>query len=312
MAIIGLDIGGTKLLGAIFDKKGNIIDKEKNPSKGEEGLNTLLDQIHKTIDSLVERSETKLKGIGVGVPGIVSKKGKIIFTANLPFGEFKLSEHLEEKYNVPVRIGNDVNLGVFGEYSELEVKEKNVIGLFPGTGLGGGIILDGKLYIGKGFAGEIGHITVQKDGHLCGCGNHGCLETFASKKGIIAYLKQEMSKGRDTVMKEAVESGVIKSSKLKKAYDKGDVLVVEAMNQFKEYLGMGCGIIMNIFNPNRIIIGGGIIDAFGDTMLEDVRLYAERYSMPGVNKYTKIKASKLGDDAVIYGAYHLIKSIYKA
>ncbi len=311
MAIIGLDIGGTKILGATLDNKGNIIDKEKKPSKGESGLDTFLNQVYKVIDALIQRSKDEVKGIGIGIPGIVNKKGKVLFAPNLPIDGLKIQELLEEKYETNIRVGNDVNTGVYGEYSELEVKEKNVIGLFPGTGLGGGIIIDGTLYTSKGFAGELGHIIVQKDGVQCGCGNKGCLESYASKKGIIAYILQEYDKGRTSILTESALQGVIKSSKLVEAYNNQDEVVIEAMNQFVEYLGLGCAIIMNIFNPNRIIIGGGIIDAFGKELLVDVRKYAEEYAMPGLYEYTKIKKSKLGDDAIIYGGYHMIKSIYK-
>ena len=307
MAIIGLDIGGTKLLGAVFNDERQIIDKEKKPSKGEDGLNTLKKQINKVIDNLLERNEIELEGIGVGVPGTVDHQGKVLFSPNLPFDNFDLAAHLESRYGVPARIGNDVNLGTYGEYSESDIQHYNVIGLFPGTGLGGGIIINERLYIGGGSAGELGHIIVQKDGVPCGCGNNGCLESYASKKGIIAYIEQQLKKGRKTVMEESVREGVIKSSKLKKAYDQGDEVVVEAMDKFVEYLGLGVGIIVNIFDPNMIIIGGGIIESFGDELLAGVKKQAEVSAMPSIFNNVEIVSSKLGDDAVIYGAYHLIK-----
>jgi glucokinase len=307
MAIIGLDIGGTKLLGALFDKNRQIIDKEKRPSKGEEGIKVFIKQIDKVIDQLIKRNNVKIDGIGVGVPGTVDHKGIILFSPNLPLDHYDLAKHLTKRYKVPVRIGNDVNLGTYGEYSEMNIKHYNVIGLFPGTGLGGGIIINEKLYIGSGSAGELGHIVVQKDGVLCGCGNHGCLESYASKKGIISYIKTELDKGRSSVMAESVLEGVIKSSKLKQAYDEGDELTVEAMNQFVEYLGMGVGIIINIFNPNQIIIGGGIIESFGEELLKGIKTHAKHHAMTSLYEDTEITTSKLGDDAVIYGAYHLIK-----
>lgn len=307
MTIIGLDIGGTKILGALFNNEGNIIDTEKKKSKAQEGLKKVTKQIYKVIDHLIDRSDHKIDGIGVGVPGTVNHKGIIEFSPNLPFDSFNLAEKLNKRYNVPIRIGNDVNLGTYGEYSEMDIKHYNVVGLFPGTGLGGGIIINEKLYIGSGAAGELGHIVVQKDGVLCGCGNKGCLESYASKKGIISYMKTQLDLNRDSVLKESVMSGVIKSSNLKAAYDANDELTIEAMDQFIEYLGMGVGIIINIFNPNQIIIGGGIIESFGDHLLEGIKEHAKAHALPGLFKKTSITSSKLGDEAVIYGAFHLIK-----
>lgn len=307
MAIISIDIGGTKILGAYFKKNGEILDREKVSSKGRKGFSVLMNQIYHVIDTLMERNIGKLKGIGIGIPGIVDSNGKVVLTPNLPIQDFDLSKHLKEKYKVPVKIGNDVNLGTLGEYKQLKKRYRNVIGIFPGTGLGGGFIIDGKLYIGKGFAAEIGHIPVVKDGYLCGCGNRGCLECYASKQGIIHYIKDEIEKGKDTVLKKEVLTGVIKSSKLKKAYDNQDEVAVGAVNSFIDYLAMGFGSMMNIFNPDVIIFGGGVIDAFGDDMFYQVVEKSSKHAHKAVYAETKFKKSKLGDDAVVVGAYYLVK-----
>lgn len=308
MAIIGLDVGGTKILGVLFDDNGEIVDQEKVPSKGEEGHKVFIDQVHFVVDSLIEKSSVEIHGIGVGVPGIVDTDGEIVFSPNLPFEGYRFKKEFQERYNVPVVIGNDVNLGTYGEYCELKLEHANVIGLFPGTGLGGGIIIDGKLYIGQGFAGEIGHITVEKDGVKCGCGNHGCLESYASKKGILSYARKQIRKGRKTLLKEDVKMGVVKSTRLKKVCDEKDKVALEAMEQFYDYLAMGCGIIMNIFNPDIILIGGGIIEVFNDVLLKKVTKRAKKYAMPGVYEKSEIRKSQLGDHAVAYGGYHLMKS----
>lgn len=308
MAYISLDIGGTKLLGAVINDFDDIIDKEKKPSKAEEGKDVFLKQVYKVLDNLFDRSKDVIEGIGIGFPGIVDGHGFVVFAPNLPIENFDFASHLHEKYNVKVRIGNDVNMGTLGEYYGLRLEDKNVIGLFPGTGLGGGIIINRELYIGQGFAGELGHICVQKDGVKCSCGNDGCLESYASKKGIISYILNQERKGRVSVLSEDASKGVIKSSKLKKAYEANDIVVVEAIEQFVDYLGIGIGSIMNIFNPDVIIIGGGIIDAFGDQLLEDVKEHTKAHAMKGMYNNSKIQKSVLGDDAVIYGAYHLVKS----
>ena len=306
MAILGLDIGGTKILGVIFDKDGKIIDREKKPSKAKKGFDAFIEQLYKVMDNLIERTKKNITGIGIGFPGTIDKDGKVVFAPNLPVENYDLTGELNNKYKVPVYLGNDVNLGTYGEYSELNIPHVNVIGLFPGTGLGGGIVIDGELYIGQGSAGELGHIVVQKNGVLCSCGNRGCLESYASKKGIIAFMKKEIKKGKDTVLKKDIKRGILKSSRLKEAYDMEDELTLEAMNQFEEYLGMGIGIIMNIFNPDLVIIGGGITEAFGEKLLKELKEYIKAYAMPGIFRNTHVKLSRLEDDAVVYGAYHLV------
>lgn len=308
MAIIGLDIGGTKLLGAVFNSDGKIIDREKVPSKAQKGFDKVVEQILKVIDTLLERNKVEIEGIGVGVPGTVNPNGYVVFTPNLPLSDYDLATALSDRYKVPVKIGNDVNLGTYGEYMELGLSDLNVIGLFPGTGLGGGIIINRDLYIGQGTAGELGHIIVQKDGVDCNCGNRGCLESYASKKGIIKYIKNQLVKKRDCALADDVLAGQIKSSKLKKAFHNNDEVVVEAMDQFKEYLGLGIGIIINIFNPDLIIIGGGIIESFGPKLLDDIRKHAKGYTLPYLFDKTKLYSSRLGDDAVVYGGYHLVVS----
>ena len=307
MAIIGIDVGGTKILGALFNKNGEIVDREKVSSKGEEGFDVLMNQIYKVIDELKIRNKLKIKGIGMGIPGIVDKNGLIVLTPNLPIENFDLAKHLKNKYNIPVKIGNDVNLGTLGEYKQLKKKHKNVIGVFPGTGLGGGFIINGDLYIGQGFAAEIGHIPVQKNGYLCGCGNYGCLECYASKKGIIHFINDQIAQGKETILKDDVISGVIRSSKLKNAYDHKDNVVLEAMNSFTDYLAMGLGTMMNMFNPDVIVLGGGVLDAFGDELIHTIIEKSKNHSHKAIFNQTKIRKSKLGDDAVIVGAYYLVK-----
>lgn len=306
MAIIGLDIGGTKILGTLFDNEKNIVFREKQAAMAKEGTDRFLSQVYKVIDTLNENASEKVTGIGIGFPGIVKGDGFVVFAPNLPIKDFDLSKHLSEKYDAIVRVGNDVNLGTYGEYCELGIKDKNVIGLFPGTGFGGGIIIDSKPYVGNGFAGEIGHMIVEKDGIKCSCGNKGCLESYASKKGMLSYLKSEIKKGRKCSLKGQVKKGVLKSSKLLKAYNEGDELIVEAVSRFQEYFGIGLANVLNIFNPDAVIIGGGIIDAFGPELLKKTKEVAKDYCLPGVFECTRIEQSQLGDDAVIYGAYHLI------
>lgn len=307
MSIICLDIGGTKILGALFNESGDILYQYKTKSEGQHGFDHFIGQVHMVIDNLIANNEDDLQGIGIGFPGVIDRGGHIVYAPNLPVEDFDMIKHMQERYKTKVVVGNDVNLGTFGEYKELGIKDEHVIGLFPGTGFGGGIIVNGKPYIGNGFAGEIGHMVVNIDGVKCSCGNKGCLEAYASKNGIGSYLKKEIKKGRKTGLKSDVKRGVLKSSKLYKAYKEKDALVVEAIDQFQRYFGIGLANILNIFNPDVVIVGGGIVDAFGPKLLKKVKKVAKKYALPGVYDKTSIEISKLADDAVIYGAYHLLK-----
>lgn len=307
---IGLDIGGTKILGVLYDKDGKEIKKEKKKTKADEGLDKVKDQIFKVIDKLIEE-DVELLGIGAGSPGIIKDEGTVVFSPNIPFRDFNLKEIIEEKYDTKFVLGNDVNVAMFGEWKESGKKEaKNIIGIFVGTGVGGAIIIDGNLYTGRGGAGEIGHMVVNPEGAFCGCHGKGCLEAYSSKTGIQKEIKEQIAKGRKTDLKEYMEEdgAVIKSSSLEKAYDDEDELCVEVMERACYYLGIATGSLINIFNPDLIIFGGGIMESMGNKLLPLIEKEARRHTMPGLLDSVDFELSKLSDDAGVIGAYHLIKS----
>lgn len=307
--ILSLDIGGTKILGALFDEKGEILKREKKSSKSNKGIEKVKNQIKKVIDILIE-GETDIEAIGCGVPGII-KEGKILFTPNMPLSGFSLKEFLEENYKVDVYVGNDANVALYGEYNTESIsKYDNIVGFFIGTGFGGGIIIDRKIYKGSiGASAEIGHITVNPDGPYCGCGSRGCVESFASKVAIQKSLSNQIKKGRDSSIKEYIlDDSIIKSSILLKAYEENDELVVEIMDEVAKYIGIVSANIMNIFNPQIIILGGGLIESFSDKLLETINEYSKKYSLKQNYESTEFKIASLGDDACIFGAYQMAKN----
>lgn len=309
-AYIGLDIGGTKILGSLYSEEGQSIKRLKKKTKAAEGLDKVMGQIYKVIDGLLEEEDIDLLGIGAGSPGLVKDESIVTFSPNIPFRDFDLGAHIKSKYKVPFVLGNDVNVAMYGEWKAADLKDaRNVLGLFVGTGVGGAIIIDGKLYTGRGGAAEFGHMVVSPEGAYCGCGSQGCLEAYASKSGIQNAIKGQLRKGRSSVLKAYMEAdgAVIKSSSLKKAYAEGDILAKEVIDRAIYYLGISVGTLINQFHPDLIIMGGGIMESLGDEMLGGIIAEAERHAMPGIMKEVAFELSHLSDDAGIYGAYALIK-----
>lgn len=302
---IGLDIGGSKILGILYDEKENVVLKIKKKSKAHEGKEMVLEQIDKVLKGLLSHNNYEVKAIGAGVPGLVDEQGVVLFSPNLSFRQFDLKGYLTSKYDLPTYVGNDVNVAMYGEYMKLaRPGVKNVVGIFVGTGVGGALILGGELYTGQGAAGEIGHMVIQNDGARCGCGNYGCLEAYASKTAITGYIKSHMGRGAESEL-EMLDEAILKSSLLKASYEKGDALVVEAVMRAARALGVGIGSLINLLHPDQIILGGGVMEALGDAMLPEIRISAKINTMPGLLETVRIDQSVLKDEAGTYGAFQL-------
>ena len=310
---ICLDIGGTKVLGAIFNENDEIVYRLKKRTK-ENGDD--VDNIEKIIINTVKEmlDATKIKkseinAISAGAPGVSdSDTGVVLFTPNLPWRNYDLRTPIEKKFGAKFYIGNDVNCGVLGEYKYgIAQGYKNVVGIFPGTGMGGGLILDGKLYTGTGFKGaEIGHMVLDPEGPLCGCGQCGCFETFSSKKGMSAYIFQQVNRGRESYLGDKIENGVFRSKYLKKAIKMKDTVTLEAVDRACHYIAIATGSLINIFSPDIVVYGGGIMEACGEHFLEKIVAEVDRFCMPSIRPTVELKCASLGDDSVIYGALALI------
>lgn len=309
---IGLDIGGTKILGALYNEEHQVIKTVKKKSKANKGIETVIEQIFKVIDELVDHSSeinAVLKGIGAGAPGIVIEESIVTFAPNLPFKDFDLGKLITERYDVPFVLGNDVNVAMFGEWKATDIADaKNILGVFVGTGLGGALILDGKLYTGQGGAGEIGHMVINPGGVTCGCGSHGCLEAYSSKTGMQKAIVAGLKKGRESVLAEYLDEdgAIIKSSSLRKAYELKDPLAVEVIEEAMRYLGVAMANLVNIFHPDLIILGGGVMESMGDELLPLITSETARHTMPGMIDNVRFVLSHLSDEAGIFGSYQLI------
>lgn len=310
---ICLDIGGTKILGAIFDKNDKIIYRLKKKTKEEgDSAGNVEQVIIKVVDEMLSGSgidKKKVQAISVGAPGVIDQdKGIVLFSPNLPWRNYDIKTPIEKKFGIPFMIGNDVNVGVLGEYVYGAAKGyKNVVGFFVGTGMGGGLILNGSLFTGNQFkAAEYGHMVLDPEGPLCGCGQRGCLEAFSSKKGMSAYIREQVARGRNSMMAEGVMDGVFKSKLLKKSLAAEDTVAMEAVDRACHYLAIATGNMINTISPDIVVYGGGVIEAVGDIFLEKILKEVDRYCMPSIRPTVDLKIAALGDDSNIYGSLAMI------
>ncbi len=311
---IGIDVGGTKIASAAISPTGKILNRAKiaTPAKAKPGA------IYGLIIELVEQilregklSRKDLVGIGIGIPGIVDNHFHILATPNIDLAGYPLCAKMSKKFHVKVVAGNDVNLGLLGEqWLGAAKKVKNVIGLFPGTGVGGAIIINGKLLIGtQGAAAEFGHIIMCADGPACSCGNHGCLEALTGRWAIERDIRASVKQGHKTLITKLTDGKLtsIKSKFLKAALKAQDPLTTQVMTKAAHFLGLACINLRHIFNPELIILGGGVIEACGGFLLPIINKTFHADPFFAKIDRCQISASKLGDDAVILGAVALAK-----
>lgn len=309
---IGFDLGGTKMLAAVVDGHGEVVAREKAPTDvvGNDAVLAAITELTRAVIDSAGIAVSEIASMGIAVPGpIDSERGVVLQTPNVGITELALADLLRAEFGFAVRLENDVNAGLWGEYVAGVARGfSHVVGIFPGTGIGGGIILDGRLYRGKkGGAGEIGHITVQSDGRRCGCGNHGCLETVASKTAIARDLAILAMNGQSPVLVEAGATDIkrIKSGLIAKALQAGDPGVAEIVDQAAEFLGIGMASAVNLFDPELIVLGGGLIEKLGERIVPIAEATMRERAMPRLVEEVEVRATSLGDDAVVLGAADL-------
>ena len=297
---ICLDVGGTKVLGAIFNEKDQIIYRLKKRSKSSgEGSADVEKVIISVVNEMIAESgidKKKLNAVASCAPGVIDQeKGIVLFTPNLPWRNYNMAASMRKEFGVPFYVGNDVNLGVLGEYHFGAGKGyKNIVGFFVGTGMGGGLILNGKLFTGHQFkAAEYGHMILDPEGPLCNCGQRGCLEAFSSKQGMTAYMRQQISRGRESVMAEAIADGVFRSKKLVRALEAGDQVAMEAVARACHWLAIATGNLINTISPDLVLYGGGVIEAMGDVFLKKILAEVDRYCMPAIRPPWRSKTPPL-------------------
>ncbi|TYQ15935.1 UNVERIFIED_CONTAM: glucokinase [Acetivibrio alkalicellulosi] len=312
---ICMDIGGTKVLGAIIDEKNNIIYRVKKKTRAEKGVEIIEERIISVAQDLLKESgieKSDIVAIGAGAPGVINEdKGEIIYAPNLPWKNYDIKKAIENKFGIPFFLGNDANIGMMGEWKYgAAVKKKNVVGIFVGTGVGGGLVINNKLFSGPRYlAGELGHMVLNPEGPYCNCGQRGCLEAYSGKVSMTKEIKNQIQRGRSTILKDLIdmEEGVIRSKPLKMAVDQKDSLAIEVVDKAVYYLAAGAGSLINIFNPDMVVIGGGVIESLGDYIMPQLKRYIKRFTLPDILEGTEIVPSVLKDDAILFGSLALIK-----
>lgn len=303
----GADIGGTTVKLGLFDTEGNVLDKWEIKTHTEnEGSAILPDTAAAILAKIEERklNPEEVAGIGVGVPGPVSADGIVPHTENLGWGYKEVTKELSERTGLPCKAGNDANVAALGEMWMGGAKgHKDVLLLTLGTGVGGGIIVDGKILIGAhGAGGEIGHIHVedQIEEH-CGCGNQGCLEQFASATGIARLARVALAESEEPSL---LREGEVTAKAVFDALKEGDELAKRVVERFGKYLGTAISVMAGILDPEVIVIGGGVSKA-GWILLDYIRKYYKPYAYKS-SKDTEFALAQLGNDAGIYGCAKLI------
>ena len=309
--VIGMDLGGTKILAAVVDAEGQILAQAKRATRAVDGPDAVIKRMARTARKAVRSAGIEwsaVAGLGVGAPGPIDPQSGFVYNPpNLPgWDEIALAPRLSAALELPVFLENDVNLGTLGEHALGAGRDTgDMVGIFVGTGVGGGLILDGKLRSGfRHAAGEAGHMIVLADGPVCGCGKRGCLESVASRTAIERDIQLGIAAGRKSIIPKLVkEKGRLTSGVLARALRTGDPLVTEVMGRAQWYLGLLAASIVNLIDPEMIVFGGGVVEALGKEFLRPIRVTArQHYIQQSDADRVRIVAAKLGDHAGILGA----------
>ena len=310
--VIGVDMGGTKILAALVDRSGKILAREKKRVE-EHTVKAILGEVAAGVKSVCQQAGVtpdQVGGIGIGAPGTLDfDTGTVLFAPNIHWRNVPLRALLEKEVGIKTFVDNDVNIGTLGEHTYGVGKgTQDAIGMFIGTGIGGGIILGGKLFYGfNKTAGEIGHMILEPGGPKCGCGNRGCLEALASRSAIARRIWRAIKKGKKTLVAGLVKKEQeIVSGVLAEAVRKKDRVVIKSLEKAALYIGIAIGSLINVVNPEMFILGGGVMEALAPMMLPLIREHAKSNSFPHCFKGIKICAARLGDDAGVLGGAALV------
>ncbi|MDI6736438.1 MAG: ROK family protein [bacterium] len=316
MYIIAVDIGGTNLRVALVDTSGKIIERWETPTRVSEGEKIVIRQMIEIIRDMLEKGKVdvgQIMGIGIGCPGpLDTKTGVIIDTPNLGWKNVALKDTIEQEFHLPVCVDNDGNLAALGESWLGAGREVNhLVCLTLGTGIGGGIIINGEILHGANdAAGELGHIIVEPNGLRCGCGNYGCMEAYASGPGITKRTIFSIKEGITTIITELVQNQLEKITPLVvyQAAIKGDELANDILKETGRYLGIGIVSLVNVLNPQLVIIGGRIAQ-MGEILLNHIKDEVTKRTHLEPCRRITIVPSQLSDDAGIIGAAKMIQNL---
>ena len=303
---IGIDVGGTNLKAGLVDETGHILATEKTPLgafPGAEGFAATLADLAAAVLKKGGEVPEKIAYVGIGIPGAVSE-GNILYTANIPMRDVPLEQMFRQHLDIPVLLGNDADCAAVGEWvCGAGRGTRDFLVLTLGTGIGGGLILGGRLYAGQGTGGEVGHMVVEKDGAPCNCGRRGCWEAYASATGLIRLTREAMAAHPESSLHAlAAESGVEGRTAFQAAQD-GDETALEVCRSYVSYLAAGVTNLVNILSPEVVAMGGGVAAAPEALLLEPLReIVARECYARHTGRQPRIVQAELGNDAGIIGA----------
>ena len=304
MYAIGIDVGGTNLKAGLVNEKGEILSVSRTPlhfTTAEDLAKVLADLARQVMGDL---SPDAIDHVGIGIPGAV-QGGNILFTANIPMKDVPLKTLFQKHLNLPVTLANDADCAAAGEYLFGAGKgTQDFIIVTLGTGVGGGLILGGRLHTGKCCAGEVGHMVIDLGGQPCGCGRAGCWESYASATGLIRMGEEAAAAHPDSLLNQiSREIGGLNGKSIFSAADQGDPVALAVTAQFVKYLAVGVTNLVNILQPDVLAIGGGVAGAPDHLLLTPLQNYVHEYCYGRhVGHYPKVVKAQMGNDAGIVGA----------
>jgi glucokinase len=308
---IGVDLGGTNIEAAAV-RNGKVLASKKIDTKAKKGADKVIKRVEKVTRAVMKKIDPQpgeIKAMCIGAPGAVDLETGLVRKApNLNWTDVPLARVLEERLGFPVFVDNDVNVGVAGEYAYGAGQgSEHMVGIFVGTGIGGGVIINGELHHGsRGAAGEIGHMVVVPDGRPCGCGKRGCVEAYASKTAMLKIIKEEIEQGRSSVLAELAakkKNLVLPSKQIEDALLSGDELMTEVLQSAQFYLALLVANLVNVLDPDVIVFGGGVVEQLGEPFVEPIREMAVPYYLQqAAAERIRILPAALGDHAGTIGA----------
>ncbi len=306
---VGFDLGGTKMYSVVTDAKFQPLVRKRRKTRDDDG-SIGMDRVINTIEKTLEEAgvaKTELAGIGIGCPGMLDlERGVVLEAGNLGWKNEAVQDQLEKAFGCRAVIANDVDAGIYGEYCFGAAKGAyTAIGVFPGTGVGGGMVSAGRIFRGRNCSCmEVGHIAVMPDGPRCSCGRRGCLEAVSSRLAVSAAAAQAVFRGQAPKLAELAGTDLanIRSGALAEAIKKGDKVIEQIVRDAAGHLGTAIGGLVHLLAPDIVVLGGGLVEAMPDLYVETVSAAAKKWVLLSYAKTYEVVAAKLGDDAVALGA----------
>lgn len=305
--VVGIDVGGTNLVAGILAEDGSeILTVVSEPTLADQGADAVIGRIVKLAKASIAQSGKKVEGVGIGSPGpLNTKTGVVLLTPNLGWTNMPLRDRVSEQLGLPATLDNDANCAIFGEWWRGAARGANhVIGLTLGTGIGGGIVIDGKIYHGvTDVAGEFGHVTIDANGRRCKCGNYGCIEAYAAGPAIAERAIEGIQSGVETSLSQYVKGDLTKITAqiVYEAANDGDEWALEVVHETASLLGAAVASFVNIFNPEVVVVCGGVTQA-GDKLFHPLRSEVKRRAFKPAWEACRIVPGTLPGTAGVFGA----------